>query len=145
MIDLNKYIWLTTMMVLATKDESWNPYTSNVYFRCDESYKFYFISKDFREHSKHIIENWIVAWSILNTEKYNETDQDKKWLQFRWNAKVLKNNEGEKIIKNIFNLDKKYSKMIEEWHYIFECTPEKVKIWDEEIYGGNGKKFEFEF
>lgn len=139
MRDLNPYIWLTTMMVLATKDVLWNPYTSNVYFRCDEKYRFYFKSKIHREHSKHILENGIVAWSVLNTEKYERSDKDKKWLQFQWTARMLKWNEAENISKEIYWVDISFIQMEKNGHYIFECIPKRVKIWDEEIYNGQGK------
>ncbi len=143
MIDLKPYIWLTNMMILATKDDSWNPYTSNVYFRCDEDYTFYFKSKIDREHSKHILDNGIVAWSILNTEKYEISDKGKKWLQFQWTARVLKWSEAENINKEIYAVDTSFAQMQEKWHYIFSCTPTKVKIWDDEIYNGDGKVFSF--
>jgi len=51
-----------------------------MYFKIDEENNFYFQSKNFREHSQHIEKNDQVAWSILNTEKY---DKDKKGLQFQ--------------------------------------------------------------
>jgi len=78
MISLTPYISLTTMMILATIDQEGIPYTSNMYFRVDSEYNFYFQSKTFREHSKHIEKNNNVAWSILNSEKYEKTDTDKK-------------------------------------------------------------------
>ena len=143
MINLKEYIWLTNMMVLATKDSLWNPYTSNVYFKCDEWYKFYFESKIDREHSKHILDNGIVAWSVLNTEKYKESDKDKKWLQFQWKARALVWDEAEEISKKIYWANVSFTEMQEDGHHIFECNPEKVKIWDEEIYNGDGKLFKF--
>lgn len=66
------------MMVLATKDETGNPYTANVYFRVDEECNFYYKSKISREHSQHIEQDNRVAWSILNTEKYEKSAKDKK-------------------------------------------------------------------
>jgi len=78
MLDLSPYISLTTMIVLATVDEQGSPYTSNMYFRVDEQYNFYFSSKNFRAHSKHIEKNNSVAWSIINTEKYEKSAKDKK-------------------------------------------------------------------
>lgn len=143
MINLNLYIWFTTMMILATKDEFSNPYTSNVYFKYDNNYKFYFESKIYREHSKHIINNSNIAWSIINTEKYKKDDKDKKWLQFQWNARILKWSEAEEINKKIYNIERSFSEMEKEWHYIFECTPKNVKIWDEEIYNWDGKSIKF--
>ena len=78
MIDLKPYIHLTSMMVLATKDENGNPYTANVYFKSDEDHNFYFISNLRREHSNHILKNDSVAWSIINTEQFVIDDRDKK-------------------------------------------------------------------
>jgi len=39
MLDLNPYISLTTMIVLATIDEDGHPYTSNMYFRVLSAYR----------------------------------------------------------------------------------------------------------
>ena len=78
MLDLKPYITLTSMIVLATIDEQGNPYTSNMYFRVDEMYNFYFKSKSTREHSKHISVSPRVGWSIINTEKYERSAKDKK-------------------------------------------------------------------
>lgn len=78
MIDLQPYINLTTMMVLATKDKDGNPYTANVYFKVDEDDNFYFISNLRREHSQHIEKDDRVAWSIINTQQYKVQDKDKK-------------------------------------------------------------------
>lgn len=142
-MDLTPYTSLTTMMILATNDEHGNPYASNVYFKIDDNYNFYYRSKTFREHSKHIRKNKQVAWSIINTEKYTRSDKDKKWLQFQWTAVELTWKEAEKISKEIYGVEKTFVQMLQEWHLIYKCTPTKVKIWDEELYGGQGKVIEF--
>gem|GEM_PF-3651364 len=70
MTDLKQYLEMTTMMVLATKDSEGNPYTANVYFGYNpDNYSCYFISRLTREHSKQIIENEAIAWSIINTQQ----------------------------------------------------------------------------
>ena len=143
MIDLKPYIHLTTMMVLATKDENGNPYTANVYFRVDEKYNFYFISNLRREHSHHIEKDAHVAWSIINTEQYQAKDKDKKWLQFQGIAKLLDESESTEIYKKLYNPDKPYSEILEKGHRIFECIPTRVKIWDETLYGWAGKIINF--
>ena len=143
MIDLQPYINLTTMMVLATKDETGNPYTANVYFKVDEEYNFYFISNLRREHSQHISRDDNVGWSIINTEQYVVTDKDKKWLQFLWKAEQLDESEATDIYKRLYNPDKPYVDILEKWHHIFKCTPTRVKIWDETLYAGAGKVINF--
>jgi len=143
MIDLKPYISLTTMIVLATIDEEWNPYTSNMYFRTDNDYNFYFQSKTFREHSKHIEKNNKVAWSILNTEKYEKSSPDKKWLQFQWIAQILTWKEAERIKKELYDKEMTFFEILQSGHMIYKCTPLQVKIWDETLYGGEGKIIEF--
>lgn len=143
MIDLHPYISLTTMIVLATIDEEWNPYTSNMYFRVDDQYNFYFQSKTFREHSKHIKNNNTVAWSILNTEKYEKSSPDKKWLQFQWTAHMLTWKEAEKINKQLYGKEMTFFEILQSGHMIYRCTPTRVKIWDETLYAGAGKIIEF--
>ncbi len=140
MIDLQPYLDMTTMMVLATKDTQWNPYTANVYFCSDQNNVFYFKSKNYREHSKHILLNNKVAWSIINTEKYDRSAPDKKWLQFQWIARRLEWKEAEEISKKMYNIERSYGDMEKEWHFIFACSPTQVKIWDEELFGWDGKK-----
>jgi uncharacterized protein YhbP (UPF0306 family) len=84
MINLEQYIDLTTLMVLATQDENGNPYTSNVYFGHDpETYKFYFISRLTREHSQHILNHENVAWSVVNSEQTASSGSNKRGLQFQ--------------------------------------------------------------
>jgi len=143
MIDLQPYIDLTTMMVLATKDEQWNPYTANVYFRVDSDYNFYYISNLRREHSHHISKDNNVAWSVINTEQYSRQDKDKKWLQFQWKAKHLTWEEATNIYRELYNPNKTYADILENGHHIFRCTPTRVKIWDETLYGGAGKIINF--
>jgi len=143
MIDLSPYISLTTMIVLATIDEDWNPYTSNMYFRVDEDYNFYFQSKTFREHSKHIEQNNSVAWSILNSEKYEKSAKDKKWLQFQGKAEMLSGKEAEKIKKELYGKEMTFFEILQSGHMIYKCTPNRVKIWDETLYGWEWKVIEF--
>lgn len=82
-VNLTPYLDLTSMIVLATIDENGNPYTVNMYYKVDKEYNFYFKSKQFREHSKHIVENNLVGWSVINTERYIPSSKDKKGLQFQ--------------------------------------------------------------
>jgi len=139
MLDLNPYISLTTMMVLATIDSEGIPYTSSMYFKVDKENNFYFQSKNFREHSKHLEKNSNVAWSILNSEKYEKTDADKKWLQFQWIAKMLTWKEAEQIKKELYGKEMSFFEILKSGHMIYKCAPSKVKIWDETLYGWEGK------
>ena len=131
------------MMVLATKDKDGNPYTANVYFKVDEDDNFYFISNLRREHSQHIEKDDRVAWSIINTQQYKVQDKDKKWLQFQGIAKLLDESESTNIYKKLYNPNKPYAEILEKWHHIFKCTPTRVKIWDETLYGWAGKIINF--
>lgn len=131
MLDLTPYISLTTMIVLATIDEDWNPYTSNLYFAYDEAYNFYFISRPTREHSKHIEKNSQVAWSVINTEKYWANDSDKKWLQFQGACKLLEESEWKEIFKSVYNPRIWFEQWFPEGHRVYKCIPNQVKIHDE--------------
>jgi len=143
MIDLTPYISLTTMIVLATIDEDGNPYTSNMYFRVDSEYNFYFKSKASREHSKHIAKNNRVAWSILNSEKYLPSSKDKKWLQFTGTAEMLTGKDVEKINKELYGIESTFFEILQNDHMIYKCTPNKVKIHDESNRELLGKVIEF--
>ncbi len=143
MIDLKPYLDLSTMMVLATKDNQWNPYISNVYFGYNyENYTCYFISRATREHSKHILENNCVAWSIIDTNKYSSEDKDKKALQFQWKAVMLEWENAEKKYQQFYEKRIWFPKFPDS-HYVFECRPAQVKIWDEELYGWEWKVIKF--
>lgn len=143
MVDFYQYVSLTTMMVLATLDEEGNPYTSNMYFKSDGENNFYFKSKHIREHSQHIEKDSRVAWSILNTEKYQKTSKDKKWLQFQGTAVLLTGKEAEEVQEKLYEKKLTFFEMLQNGHMIYKCTPNRVKIWDEELYGGQGKIIEF--
>ena len=105
MIDLSAYISLTKMIILATKDNEWNPYVSNMYFKVDPENNFYFRSKSFRQHSQHIMKRADVAWSIINTEKYEKDAKDKKALQFQGLCTRLSWKDAEKVSKDIYEKD----------------------------------------
>ena len=142
MKELQKYIELSKMMILATNDADWNPYTSNVYFWYNpENYKFYFISRITREHSQHIINNKNIAWSIIDTQKYWPTSDDKKALQFQGIAKVLNEEEGIDAYYKYYS-DRVGFPIFPKEHFVFECTSTRLKIWDEELYSGDGKIIE---
>jgi len=132
MIDLTPYLSLTTMIALATIDEKWNPYTSNVYFAYDENFNCYFISRETREHSLHILKNKNVAWSVLNTEKYWANDSDKKWLQFQWICELLKEEQWKEIFEKIYNPRIWFQQWFPDGHRMYKCIPNQVKIHDEE-------------
>lgn len=144
MINLEKYLSLTKMMILATNDSTGNPYTANVYFKADKENNFYFRSKYYREHSQHIINNWKTARSIINTEKFKKEDNTKKWLQFQWSAIMLKWEEFETTSKNIYWIDQKYDDLTDSCSRIFKCSPNKVKIRDEAKYWWNWFIYSFD-
>lgn len=143
MLDLTPYISLTMMIVLATIDEDWNPYISNMYFRVDEEYNFYYKSKASREHSQHIAKNNRVAWSILNSEKYTLSSKDKKWLQFTGTAEMLTGKDAEKIQAELYGKQMNFFEMMQNGHMIYKCVPDKVKIHDESNTELLGKVIEF--
>ncbi|MCH2189231.1 pyridoxamine 5'-phosphate oxidase family protein [Candidatus Gracilibacteria bacterium] len=144
MIDLKPYLEMTKMMILATQDPKRNPYTSNVYFGYNpETYNFYFISRLTREHSQHIISNGNIAWSILNTQKYIGSDQDKKGLQFQGQARLLEGDAAKTVFDTYYQPRIAFPGGLPDGHHVFECRPTKVKIWDESLYGGQGNIIEF--
>lgn len=142
MQQLKKYLELSHMMILATLDENGKPYTSNVYFAYDEE-SCYFISRATRQHSQQIEKNNSIAWSVINTEKYSSNDSDKKWLQFQGTAEMLDEIKWKEIFEKIYNPRIWFQNGFPEWHRVYKCIPEKVKIWDEEMYGWDGKIITF--
>lgn len=140
MIHLKPYLEMTNMMILATKDNDNYPYTSNVYFGYDpENYTCYFISRLTREHSQHIITRQHIAWSIVNSEQWWDDDSNKKWLQFQWIGRLLEWTEAQEIFDIHYQPRIAFPWGLPEWHHVFECKPTSVKIWDEELFGGDGQ------
>ena len=139
MIDLKPYLDMTIMMVLATQDEQGNPYTSNIYFGyAPDAYTCYFISRLTREHSQHILWKNNVAWSIVHSEQWWNDDSNKIWLQFQWIAKLLEWAEAQDIFDTHYQPRILIPWGLPEGHYIFECRPTSVKIWDEALFWSDG-------
>lgn len=143
MIDLQQYLDLTPMMIIATKDQDWNPYTANVYFKCDQNKNFYFRSKIYRQHSQHIINSWQVARSIINTIRFNKEDPAKKWLQFQWSAYILEWDAFNKASDMIYHKWERYNELTQSSSHIFKCIPTRVKIRDEEKFWWDWKVYQF--
>ncbi len=145
MENLEKYFNMTKLMIISTIDENWNPYSSAVYFWYDDEYNLYFLSNLRRNHSKHILNNGKISAWIVNSEKYDILNKNKKWLQIQWTSKLIEDNNDamewfKYIIKHVPNVEKLWNNkpvcqvLKEWWHRIFKFIPNKIKIWDEDIY-----------
>ncbi len=132
-MNLERYTGLTQMMVFATTDSVWNPFTCNVYYKIDWNSNFYFVSRKETEHWCNIINNWKAAWSIINTQQHPEKGLDKIWMQVTGKAKILEWAEAKKLYEELF-ADWTYEDLLKSDHHIFQCIPSRIKIWDDELY-----------
>jgi len=141
---LAPYFKWQKMIVLATLDNNNNPYVSNVYFWYDDEFNLYFLSKLERNHSQHILDNWKVAVSIIDTKKYSVVDWDKQALQIQWTAELLEWEDAKQGFEYYKNNIPDIVKLWEnfhswdifkaDWNNIFKINIRNVKIWDEEKY-----------
>ena len=138
---LRPYLESCSLMQVATISEG-KPWICSVYFCFDDESNIYFLSQTHREHSKHIVKNGFVALAIV---KQDQGFKDKKkGLQIFGKCSALKGKEVNVAISL-------YKSQIEGSgilmppmfkigpHRIWKVVPERIKIWDEEKYGGDGK------
>lgn len=48
---------------------------------------------------------------------------------------MLTGKEAEKVQKEFYGKELTFFEMLQNGHMIYKCTPKRVKIWDETLYG----------
>lgn len=133
------------LLVIASQDE--DLWISNVYYGVDEDLKFYFISNEETKHSKQIMKNPEVAFSVVWFNEKNH--KDRKAIQGKGICRIATSDEeikkGVKIHNHLYpafaeriavawvksNLNKSHVWVIE---------PNYIKHWDDSLYGEDGTK-----
>ncbi len=148
--DLFSFLSSQRLCVVAT--HAWDEIrTSNVFYGIDESYTFYFISNEETKHSKHILQNPSVAFSIARYDPTNH--MDRKSVQCSWSCKkattldqittwvTLHNTHYPEFAERI-TVDWALSE--ENKSHVWTITPTYIKFWNDELYWINGTE-EFTF
>jgi uncharacterized protein YhbP (UPF0306 family) len=126
-------------------------WVSNVYYGVDNELKFYFISNEKTKHSKQIMKNSGVAFSVV---WFNEKDhRDRKAVQGKGTCRIAMSEEE---IKRGVELHNRYfpefaEKITIDWvknnknkSHVWIVEPSYIKHWDDSMYGQDGTK-EFRF
>ena len=137
------------LLVLASKaDPVW---VSNIYYGVDDGHKIYFVSNEETEHSKQILADPKVAFSVV---WFNQNDySDRKGVQGLGVCRLAKNDEeiskGVEIHNDRFPAFAK--RIVVSWiksklnkSHVYVIEPSYIKYWDDKLYGKDGVK-EFTF
>lgn len=149
MENLLKFIKSQRLLSIATINSD-GPWIANVYYVCDDQYKFYFLSSKDTKHSKSILNNPEVAVSITWFDQKNH--RNRKSIQGTGvcrlaNLSEIKTGVG-LLYQNFPDLrDILTLKWVSEniWNSrIWVVDLKYVKYWDDEIYGDSESE-EFRF
>ena len=138
--NLLKFLKSQKLLVLASSSQT--PWISNLFYGVDENFKIYFVSNEETKHSKQILENSRVAFSIawFNTED----SEDRKGVQGTGTCKIAQIDEEITRGVELHNLkfpefkDKitfDWIKSVDNKSHIWIIEPDYIKYWDDEFYG----------
>lgn len=141
---LLEFLSLQRLCILATHldDDIW---ASNVFYGIDEKYTLYFISNEKTEHSRHILQNPTIAFSIARYNLGNH--MNRKAVQWIWVCK--KATEPEQITTGVMlhnthypefsdRIDVNWILSKENTSHVRTIQPTRIKFWNDELYGLNG-------
>jgi uncharacterized protein YhbP (UPF0306 family) len=137
------------LLIIATA--SMEPWICNVFYGIDDKFKFYFISGKETKHSRHILNNSIIAFSVA---WYNPNDHtDRKAVQGKGLCRPAKNDQ--EIEKGVQLHNKNFpefaGRITADWikdtshdSQVWVVEPRYIKFWNDELYGDEETK-EFTF
>lgn len=134
------------LMVIASSDEK-DVWVANVYFGVDEKPIIYFVSPKNTKHSKMILKNQNIAFSIAWFDTKNH--KNRKAVQGLGVCRPAKNEEEIKAGVKLHNQNfpEFKDKITVEWIHnnewgskVWVLKPSYMKYWDDEIYGENESK-----
>ena len=140
--ELQHYLEAAQLMVVACSKDN-TPYASTVYFSFDEDLHIYFMSGTHRRHSKEILENPHVSLAIAS-HRFKWTDK-KEGLQIEGTCVLLKGDEAKAAFENYALRFPDSAYLREEFDGVdmWEVTPFRGSIWDENKYDHDGRRIEF--
>ena len=137
------------LLALASYDqEIW---ITNIFYGIDKDFKIYFISNEETKHSKQIMKNKEVAFSVA---WFNEKDhKDRKGVQGQGTCRIATTDE--EITKGVQIHNDRYPEFAErivvKWvksklnkSHVYVIEPSYIKYWDDKLYGKEEwEKFKF--
>lgn len=136
-----KFIKDQKLIVIASRDEK-DVWVANVYFGVDEKATIYFISPEDNKHSKMILKNPNVAFSIAWFDPNNH--MNRKAVQGLGVCRPAENEDEIETGVQLHNQNfPEFKKRITvEWIHnnewgskVWVLKPSYMKYWDDEIYG----------
>lgn len=128
------------------------PWCATVFFAYDKELNFYFLSQTHRRHSKNVVKNPKVSMAIA--DQSFEFGDKVKGVQLEGECVALSGNEAKKafdVYKKRFLkagklvpldlLVKLVNLLSPNEHRIWKVKHSKIKVFDEEKYGSEGKEF----
>jgi len=134
------------LLVIASHNNN-EVWIANVYFGIDEKGQIYFISPEDNRHSKMILKNPKVAFSVAWFDENNH--KNRKAIQGLGTCRRAQNEE--EIINGVKLHNQNFPEFKEritvEWIHtnewgsrVWVLQPTYMKYWDDEIYGDNESK-----
>lgn len=131
------------ILVFSTYDDK--IWITNVYFSSNDGCEFFFISENKSKHSKDLVNNSNVAFSVSWFDENNLSNR--KGIQGEGVCTEIledtKLDEAVKLYGDKFNnqdLNSSYFKSKEHNYRMYVIKPKKIKFWNDEAYGEEGVK-----
>ena len=144
--ELLKFLKSQKLIIIASQGDT-DIGISNIYYGIDEDFKIYFISPKDTEHSKHILKNSKITFSIA---WYNpENHKDRKAIQAKGNCIIatLENDKFKGVKLHNLNFPEFKERITEEWILddsidaeVWVIEPTSMKFWNDELFGLNGNE-----
>ena len=141
---LYRFLKEQKLLTLATTDERGNPWTANLFYDVDESFTFYFVSSVEADHSKHLVQNSMVAFNVV---WFDPSDHmNRKGVQGSGICRVAENEEIERGIKGHNERFPEFADRITvDWvtsndnpAKVWVIESKRMKFWNDELFGVNG-------
>ncbi len=129
------------LMSLATVDDS-GVWVCDVIYIFDEDLNIYWMSKDFRRHSKAVEKNTNVAGTIT----VSTIQEDNLGIQFSGTAQKItevRYDLAESFYKKLGEPVPKETDDYLKGHIWYQLKPQKIELIDEKLFGFEKQKLEF--
>ena len=139
------YVKSVELMTVCSVSRN-KPWCATVFFAFDSKLNLYFLSRNYRRHSKEIVKNPNVAGTIFSQDF--EFGKPVKGIQFEG---VCKRQSAKSINKYLLYM-KRYPKAIEHATMdalrtsnekgisLWKIVPKRIKIHDEKLFGSEGRE-----
>jgi len=137
---LSQFLKSQKLLVLASQDK--DIWVANIFYGIADDFKFYFISNEETKHSRQIIKNSSVAFSVA---WFNDADHsDRKGVQGQGKCRTAENDEEIKKGIELHNqnfpefaerITPEWIKSLKNKSRVWVIKPTYIKYWDDGLYG----------